>query len=121
MSERSPMYEPFKQEQKQNEEKKARFGGIIEKVIIGGAVVGTLAAGTVGYEKYVAPHNEKIMKDFDANAEKKLKEENAFQEMASDPRTGYVDMEHYLSDPEVDKSSKKLDEMRKYFKTREEK
>lgn len=124
MSERSPMLERIAQEEekKKKEEKRARFRKIAEKVAIGGALIGTLTAGTVGYEKYVAPHNEKIMKDFDANAEKKLKEENAFQELVSDPRTGYVDLDHYLEDyPEIKQNQEQLEEARRYFVTREEK
>lgn len=110
------------EEKKKKDEKRARLRKIAEKVAIGGALIGTLTAGTVGYEKYVAPHNEKIMKDFDANAEKKLKEENAFQELVSDPRTGYVDLDHYLEDyPEIKQNPEQLEEARKYFETRENK
>ncbi len=122
MSERSPMYEPFNQEEKQKEEKRARLRKIAEKVAIGGALIGTLAAGTVGYEKYVAPHNEKIMKDYDAEMDKKTQEEKALQELTSDPRTGYADLNHYLEDySEVRDNPEKLEEARKYFEAREEK
>lgn len=118
MSERSPMYEPFKQK----EEKRSQIRKIAEKVAIGGALIGALTAGTVGYEKYVAPQNEKIMKDYDANAEKKFNEENALREAASDSRAGYVSLEHYLEDyPEVRQNPEKLKEAKKYFEAGEEK
>ncbi len=110
------------EEKKKKEEKRARLRKIAEKVAIGGALIGTLAAGTAGYKQYVAPNNEKIMKDFDANADKKIQEENAFQELVSDPRTGYVDLDHYLEDyPEIKQNPEQLEEAKKYFETREEK
>ena len=116
------MYEPFNQEEKQKDEKRTRLRKIAEKVAIGGALIGTLAAGTVGYEKYVAPHNEKTMKDYDAEMDKKTQEEKALQELTSDPRTGYIDIDHYLEDyPEIKRNPEQLEEARKYFETHEEK
>ena len=124
MSERSPMYEPFNQEEKRKEEKRTRLRKIAEKVAIGGALVGTLAGGTVGYEKYIAPPNEKIMNDYDAEMDKKTQEEKALQELTSDPRTGYVDLDHYLEDyPHLKESGYEieLEAAEEYFKNREKK
>lgn len=129
MREGSPMFESFKQKQREEEElknkkeeKRSRFRKIAENLAIGGALVGTLTAGTVGYEKVIAPQNEKIMKDYDANAEKKFNEENALREVASDSRAGYVSLEHYLEDyPEVRQNPEKLEKARKYFEAGEKK
>lgn len=110
------------EEKRKQKEKSARLGGIVKKVAIGGAFIGALTAGTVKYGQYTVQHDKKIMNDYDAELNKKIGKEDALRELTNDPRSGYVDLNHYLEDyPEVLENPKKFNEMKEYFEDRDKK
>lgn len=121
MSERSPMYEPFKQKEEQKEEKQMQIGGIIKKAVAAGAAV-TALAGAGEYGKFIVQNDKNIINNDKTGLEEKIKMEEELQRLIKDPRIGYVDLDHYLKDhQEVIGNSEKLEEARKYFESRGEK
>lgn len=124
MREGSPMFEPFKQEEKQKEEKRTQIGGIIKKAVAVGAAV-TALAGAGEYGKFIAQNDKNIINNDKTGLEEKIKMEEALQELVKDPYSGYVDLDHYLEDHrevrENPEKLKKLEEARKYFEARKNK
>lgn len=121
MREGSPMYEPFKQEEKQKEEKRTQIGGFIKKAVAAGAAV-TVLAGAGEYGKSIIQNDKNIINNDKTGFEDKIKMEEELQKLIKDPRAGYVDLDHYFEDHQhIVKGSEEYKKADEYFKSREKK